>query len=87
MATCRESYDRVEAEYRQPQRPLTSRHEHPRRSSKSRPHDHSILLGHLGCPQVEDMAGMQACNLQNLPENYTMKYCARPMASAPATGI
>ncbi|TFY74635.1 hypothetical protein EWM64_g9376 [Hericium alpestre] len=23
---------------------------------------------------VEDLAGMQACNLQNLPENYTMKY-------------
>lgn len=21
--------------------------------------------------------GMQACNLQNLPENYTMKYCER----------
>ena len=21
------------------------------------------------------MQGMQACNLQNLPENYTMKYC------------
>ena len=26
--------------------------------------------------QVEDEMGMQACNLQNLPENYTMKYCA-----------
>ena len=25
--------------------------------------------------QVEDLAGMQACNLHNLPENYTMKYC------------
>uniref|UniRef100_A0A8H7Y0Z5 N-acetyltransferase domain-containing protein n=1 Tax=Psilocybe cubensis TaxID=181762 RepID=A0A8H7Y0Z5_PSICU len=24
--------------------------------------------------RVEDMMGMQACNLQNLPENYTMKY-------------
>ncbi|CCM04050.1 uncharacterized protein FIBRA_06209 [Fibroporia radiculosa] len=24
--------------------------------------------------RVEDLAGMQACNLQNLPENYTMKY-------------
>ena len=25
--------------------------------------------------QIEDLQGMQACNLQNLPENYTMKYC------------
>ena len=25
--------------------------------------------------QAEDMPGMQACNLQNLPENYTMRYC------------
>lgn len=25
--------------------------------------------------QVDDLMGMQACNLQNLPENYTMKYC------------
>ncbi|PPQ77696.1 hypothetical protein CVT25_011131 [Psilocybe cyanescens] len=24
--------------------------------------------------RVEDMMGMQACNLQNLPENYTMRY-------------
>ncbi|KAF8204698.1 acyl-CoA N-acyltransferase [Pholiota molesta] len=24
--------------------------------------------------RVDDLAGMQACNLQNLPENYTMKY-------------
>ncbi|KAF8914181.1 acyl-CoA N-acyltransferase [Gymnopilus junonius] len=24
--------------------------------------------------RVEDLLGMQACNLQNLPENYTMKY-------------
>ncbi|KIJ58307.1 hypothetical protein HYDPIDRAFT_23259 [Hydnomerulius pinastri MD-312] len=24
--------------------------------------------------RVEDLAGMQACNLHNLPENYTMKY-------------
>jgi len=23
---------------------------------------------------VDDLSGMQACNLQNLPENYTMKY-------------
>ena len=27
--------------------------------------------------QVEDLMGMQACNLQNLPENYTMKFCER----------
>ncbi|KJA29854.1 hypothetical protein HYPSUDRAFT_126025 [Hypholoma sublateritium FD-334 SS-4] len=25
--------------------------------------------------RVDDVIGMQACNLQNLPENYTMKYC------------
>ncbi|KAL7282280.1 acyl-CoA N-acyltransferase [Trametes coccinea BRFM310] len=24
--------------------------------------------------RVEDLLGMQACNLQNLPENYTLKY-------------
>ncbi|KAH7887602.1 acyl-CoA N-acyltransferase [Phlebopus sp. FC_14] len=24
--------------------------------------------------RVDDLAGMQACNLHNLPENYTMKY-------------
>ncbi|KDQ64253.1 hypothetical protein JAAARDRAFT_166310 [Jaapia argillacea MUCL 33604] len=24
--------------------------------------------------RIEDLMGMQACNLQNLPENYTMKY-------------
>ncbi|KAJ3556149.1 hypothetical protein NM688_g2183 [Phlebia brevispora] len=24
--------------------------------------------------RVEDLQGMQACNLQNLPENYTLKY-------------
>ncbi|KAF9226623.1 acyl-CoA N-acyltransferase [Gyrodon lividus] len=24
--------------------------------------------------RIEDLAGMQACNLHNLPENYTMKY-------------
>jgi len=24
--------------------------------------------------RVDDLCGMQACNLQNLPENYTMKY-------------
>ncbi|KAJ2989808.1 hypothetical protein NUW54_g8666 [Trametes sanguinea] len=24
--------------------------------------------------RVEDLMGMQACNLQNLPENYTLKY-------------
>ncbi|KAG1755523.1 silencing group B protein [Suillus lakei] len=27
--------------------------------------------------RVEDLAGMQDCNLHNLPENYTMKYCSR----------
>ena len=26
--------------------------------------------------QVDDLTGMQACNLHNLPENYTLKYCA-----------
>ena len=26
--------------------------------------------------QVNDLMGMQACNTQNLPENYTMRYCA-----------
>lgn len=25
--------------------------------------------------QPADFIGMQACNLQNLPENYTMRYC------------
>jgi len=24
--------------------------------------------------RVDDLMGMQACNLQNLPENYTMRY-------------
>lgn len=28
--------------------------------------------------KVEDLPGMQACNLQNLPENYTMRYCQSP---------
>lgn len=26
--------------------------------------------------QMEDLPGMQACNLQNLPENYSMKFCS-----------
>lgn len=26
--------------------------------------------------QVDDLLGMQNCNLHNLPENYTMRYCA-----------
>lgn len=25
--------------------------------------------------QVDDLLGMQSCNLHNLPENYTMRYC------------
>lgn len=25
--------------------------------------------------QADDLTAMQACNLQNLPENYTMRYC------------
>lgn len=25
--------------------------------------------------QVDDLLGMQNCNLHNLPENYTMRYC------------
>ena len=33
--------------------------------------------------QVEDLQGMQACNLQNLPENYTMKYCMSLSAPQP----
>jgi len=28
----------------------------------------------LNCIQVDDLMGMQACNLQNLPENYMMKF-------------
>jgi hypothetical protein len=30
----------------------------------------------LRSAQPEDLMGMQACNLQNLPENYVMRYCA-----------
>lgn len=30
----------------------------------------------INASQVDDLTGMQACNLQNLPENYTMKYCS-----------
>ncbi|KZV65672.1 acyl-CoA N-acyltransferase [Peniophora sp. CONT] len=29
---------------------------------------------HIRPARVDDLTGMQACNLQNLPENYTMKY-------------
>ncbi|KAF5359051.1 hypothetical protein D9758_004750 [Tetrapyrgos nigripes] len=29
---------------------------------------------HIRVARVDDLQGMQACNLQNLPENYTMKY-------------
>ncbi|KAG6821565.1 hypothetical protein H0H93_000074 [Arthromyces matolae] len=32
------------------------------------------LVGKVGDVIVDDLMGMQACNLQNLPENYTMKY-------------
>ncbi|EJD48371.1 acyl-CoA N-acyltransferase [Auricularia subglabra TFB-10046 SS5] len=32
----------------------------------------------------EDLLGMQACNLQNLPENYTMKYYLYHLLSWPA---
>lgn len=28
-----------------------------------------------GCQQINDQLGMQNCNLHNLPENYTMRYC------------
>ena len=34
-----------------------------------------LSLADSPCEQVEDLLGMQACNLQNLPENYTMRYC------------
>lgn len=34
--------------------------------------------------RVEDMPGMQACNLQNLPENYTMKYYMIHLLSWPS---
>ena len=33
--------------------------------------------------QIDDLLGMQACNLQNLPENYTMRYCAGQRISSP----
>ncbi|VDC04107.1 unnamed protein product [Peniophora sp. CBMAI 1063] len=29
---------------------------------------------HIRPARVDDLTGMQACNLHNLPENYTMKY-------------
>ncbi len=35
---------------------------------------HDISDRPLSC-QIDDLLGMQACNLQNLPENYTMKLC------------
>lgn len=34
--------------------------------------DHAMLNG----LQIDDQLGMQNCNLHNLPENYTMRYCA-----------
>ncbi|KAH9939061.1 acyl-CoA N-acyltransferase [Epithele typhae] len=33
--------------------------------------------------RVEDLPGMQACNLHNLPENYTMKYYLFYLLSCP----
>jgi hypothetical protein len=32
-----------------------------------------MIMTHL--QQADDLTAMQACNLQNLPENYTMRYC------------
>ncbi|KAJ7579181.1 hypothetical protein C8J56DRAFT_338618 [Mycena floridula] len=29
--------------------------------------------------RVEDLMGMQSCNLHNLPENYSMKYYLDPI--------
>ncbi|KAI0065890.1 acyl-CoA N-acyltransferase [Artomyces pyxidatus] len=34
--------------------------------------------------RVDDLTGMQACNLQNLPENYTMRYYLYHMMTWPA---
>ncbi|KAI5117871.1 hypothetical protein M0805_006573 [Coniferiporia weirii] len=34
--------------------------------------------------RVDDLMGMQACNLQNLPENYTMKYYLYHLLSWPS---
>jgi hypothetical protein len=63
----------MEAAARFATHPLPFDHEHPCCSCKSRrPSLCSPALKHV---QVEDMPGMQACNLFNLPENYTMKYC------------
>jgi hypothetical protein len=49
-------------------------HEHPPNKSaaacSTRP-----LVRLKRARQVDDLLGMQACNLQNLPENYTMRYC------------
>ena len=36
--------------------------------------------------QVDDLTGMQACNLHNLPENYTLKYCASAKLLLPLPG-
>ncbi|KAI0689459.1 acyl-CoA N-acyltransferase [Cerioporus squamosus] len=33
--------------------------------------------------RVEDLVGMQACNLQNLPENYTLRYYIYYLLSSP----
>lgn len=46
---------------------------------------HIILTGSLRClsvlSKIDDLMGMQACNLQNLPENYTMRYCTLKILS------
>lgn len=36
---------------------------------------YTYVLADSFCTKVDDLMGMQACNLHNLPENYTMKYC------------
>lgn len=40
-----------------------------------------LLIDRAESCQADDLMGMQACNLQNLPENYTMKYCRYHMSS------
>lgn len=37
---------------------------------------YSLEGADFGC-KVNDQLGMQNCNLHNLPENYTMRYCER----------
>ena len=38
-----------------------------------------VIYSEAELSQVDDLQGMQACNLHNLPENYTLKYCRRTM--------